>query len=179
MSETVDGSEGSAKKKGGGKLLLIGLLAALLLGGSSFFAVYSGMVSVPFLSADKGGKGSEEMAGDGKGGETVPDSHLPKPGEAAFVALEPLILSLGPESRSSHLKITLYLEVAPGSEGEVEANKPRILDVLNTFLRAIDEREFEMPRAMARMRAQMLRRVQLVAPEGTVRDLLVQEFLLN
>jgi hypothetical protein len=32
---------------------------------------------------------------------------------------------------------------------------------------------------MLRLRAQMLRRVQLVAPAGTVRDVLIQEFVLN
>jgi len=31
---------------------------------------------------------------------------------------------------------------------------------------------------MERLRAQMLRRVKLVTPEGAVRDLLIQEFVL-
>ena len=56
---------------------------------------------------------------------------------------------------------------------------PRINDVLNVYLRAVDERDFEVPRAMVRLRAQMLRRVQLVTPPGAVRDVLIQEFVLN
>jgi flagellar FliL protein len=56
---------------------------------------------------------------------------------------------------------------------------PRILDVLNSYLRAIDVASIEDPQAMARLRAQMLRRIQIVTGEGRVRDLLVTEFVLN
>jgi len=56
---------------------------------------------------------------------------------------------------------------------------PRILDVLNSYLRAVAITDLEDPTAMARLRAQMLRRVQIVTGEGRVRDLLVTEFVLN
>jgi flagellar FliL protein len=56
---------------------------------------------------------------------------------------------------------------------------PRILDVLNSYLRAISFAMSKTPSAMARLRAQMLRRVQIVTGEGRVRDLLVTEFVLN
>ncbi|MFL9503735.1 flagellar basal body-associated FliL family protein [Rhodopseudomonas palustris] len=39
--------------------------------------------------------------------------------------------------------------------------------------------EIEDPSAMARLRAQMLRRVQIVTGEGRVRDLLITEFVLD
>jgi flagellar FliL protein len=51
--------------------------------------------------------------------------------------------------------------------------------VLNGYLRAVDAADLEDPAALVRVRAQMLRRVQLVTGEGRVRDLLVTEFLLN
>ena len=56
---------------------------------------------------------------------------------------------------------------------------PRILDVLNSYLRAIETASIEDPQAMARLRAQMLRRIQIVTGEGRVRDLLITEFVLN
>ena len=56
---------------------------------------------------------------------------------------------------------------------------PRILDVMNSYLRAIDTGSLEDPAAMVRLRAQMLRRIQIVTGEGRVRDLLVTEFVLN
>ncbi len=40
-------------------------------------------------------------------------------------------------------------------------------------------RDLENPAAIQRLRAQMLRRVQVVTGEGRVRDLLVTEFILN
>ena len=54
-----------------------------------------------------------------------------------------------------------------------------ILDVLNGYLRAVEMRELEDPSALVRLRAQMLRRVQIVTGEGRVRDLLVTEFVIN
>ena len=93
--------------------------------------------------------------------------------------LRELIISLGPNSQAKHLKLVMTIEVTNEAEEQVAALAPRIRDVLNTFLRAVDERDFEVPRAMARLRGQMLRRVQLVTPPGAVRDLLIQDFVLN
>jgi flagellar FliL protein len=56
---------------------------------------------------------------------------------------------------------------------------PRVVDVLNGFLRAVDVTDLEDPAALLRLRAQMLRRVQIVTGEGAVRDLLVMEFVVN
>ena len=43
---------------------------------------------------------------------------------------------------------------------------PRVVDVLNTFLRAVEPRDLEQPSALAPLRAQMLRRIQVVTGEG-------------
>ena len=56
---------------------------------------------------------------------------------------------------------------------------PRVTDVLNGYLRAISLSELQEPTALIKLRAQMLRRVRLVAPPDSVRDLLFQEFVLN
>lgn len=156
--------------KAGWKLLAAALVLALLLGGGAFYAVYSGMLALALP-----GVGQAERAGAA--------AALPSRAEAfrpgAYVALEPLVVSLGPESAAKHLKVTLVIEVEPGRQGQVAAEQPRLVDVLNGFLRAVDERDLALPRSMERLRAQMLRRVQLVAPEGAVRDLLIQEFVLN
>lgn len=169
MSDEADTGDAPPKKKS--KALLFGLVGAVVLGGGAFFAVYSGLVPLggaPEEMAEGGGEAGYEMA----------------PGYAAmempvYVPLDPLIIPLSPEARSRHLRVSLHLEVRAEAEDAVMGVTPRVVDVLNTFLRAVDEREFENPRAMSRLRAQMLRRVQLVAPEGAVRDVLIQEFLLN
>ena len=53
------------------------------------------------------------------------------------------------------------------------------MDVLNSYLRALDFEEIERTSALIKLRSQMLRRIQLVVGEGRVRDLLVTEFVLN
>ena len=173
MSEAKDDTGDEPARKGKSKLLLAACVLALLAGGGGFYAVYSGLLVLPFIG---GSEGERDTAAAGHGGEAADYAHPFEPG--VFVHLDPLIISLGPQSRSEHLKVTLAVEVGPGREAEVEAVKPRVMDILNGFLRAVDEREFELPRSMERLRAQMLRRVKLVTPEGAVRDLLIQEFVL-
>jgi flagellar protein FliL len=56
---------------------------------------------------------------------------------------------------------------------------PRITDALNTYLRALEARDLQQPAATVWLRAQMLRRIQLVTGEGRVRDLLITEFVFN
>ena len=160
-------------KKGKSRGLLIGLMGALALGGGSFFAVYSGMVP---LGGDAPADGMEAAVEHGPGGGPVDYAMLEPP---SYVVLDPLVIALSPGSRARHLRVSLQLDVVADAQEAVAAVAPRVMDVLNTFLRAVDEREFENPRAMSRLRAQMLRRIQLVAPEGSVRDVLIQEFLLN
>lgn len=172
-------TEGEPKKKGG-KGLLIGLVAAVLLGGGSFAAVFLGLIPLGGEPAPAEGEAAAEAHAEA-------DPHAGEEGAAkeahgaqvAYVPLQSMVISLGPLAKSRHLKLTLQIEVKPEAHERVAAMTPRITDVLQTFLRAVDERDFELPRAMNRLRAQMLRRLQLVTPEGSVRDLLVQEFILD
>ena len=140
--------------------LLIGLVLALVLGGGGFYAVYSGMLFSSHAQEE------EEAAV-----EPLPD--------IAFVPLAPMVISLGKGGSARHLRFTAQLEVGKPHISDVTLLTPRILDVLNGYLRAVDVRDLEDPTALIRLRAQMLRRVQIVAGEGRVRDLLVTEFVLN
>lgn len=178
-----DGTSGAdLPKKKRGRALLIVVPLALALSGGTFYGVYSGLIPVPLLDA---GSGRAETAAGGSGKQ---DAAGPEALEAArsapfsmpaFVPLDPLVISLGPNAGARHLKVVLSIEADPAREDAVTAVKPRVADVLNTFLRAVEVSDIAEPAAMVRLRAQMLRRVRLVAPEGSVRDLLVQEFVLN
>ena len=86
---------------------------------------------------------------------------------------------MGPRARADSLRFSAQLEVAPEATPEVAALKPRIIDVLQDFLRAVDEDELEDPAALGLLRAQMLRRIQTVVGAGKVRDLLIIEFILT
>lgn len=148
-------------KKASKKPLLIGLILAILLGGGGFYATWSGMILGGGETAEHGEKPPTSLSG------------------IAFVPLEPMIVSLGPDAASEHLRFTAQVEVVDTAVHDVTLLVPRILDVLNSYLRAIDTASIEDPQAMARLRAQMLRRIQIVTGEGRVRDLLITEFVLN
>jgi flagellar protein FliL len=166
--ESADASESadSKKKSGGKKPLIFGLLAAILLGGGGFFAVYSGLV----------GGGAEPPPGAHAEARKVVETRLQ---EIAFVPIEQIIVTLPRSSGAQNLRFVGQLEVDPGQVEAVEKLMPRIVDVLNTYLRAVDVQDIEAPSASQRLRAQMLRRVQVVAGEGLVRDLLITEFVLS
>lgn len=152
---------GTAPKKRSKLPLLLGVLMALLLGGGGFYATYSGLIP--------GAGKAEHAAGDG----IIPLLDI------AFVPVEPVMISLGPAARAGQLRMTSQLEVAKAHVGEVTLLMPRILDVINGYLRAVDVTQLEDPTALVRLRAQMLRRIQTVTGDGRVRDLLITEFILN
>ncbi len=161
MADTDPPQDAAPPKKTSRLPLLIGLVLALLGGGAGFYAMYSGMLS---------GEAHPE-AGQGDTVGALPD--------IAFVPVDSMIISLGSSGQSSHLRFTAQLEVASPYAADVTLLLPRIMDVLNGYLRAIDVAEIEDPGALVRMRAQMLRRIQIVSGEGRVRDLLVTEFVVN
>ncbi|OIQ80529.1 flagellar FliL protein [mine drainage metagenome] len=160
MADDATLSEEPPKKRS--KLpLLIGVVLMLILGGGGFYATYSGLL---FGAAKTDAK---------------PVEGAPGPADIAFVPIQALVVSLGPESKSSHLRFSAQLEVDHAHQASVTALMPRVLDVLNSYLRAVEPADLENPSALVRLRAQMLRRIQIVTGEGQVRDLLITEFVLN
>ena len=151
----------AAPRKSSKLPLLIGLVLAVVLGAGGFYAVWSGLL---FGAAPAGAEAEH-------GAEGLP--------EIAFVAIAPLVISIGDTAAARHLKFTSSLEVNKAAEEEVTLLLPRILDVMNGYLRAVDPKDLEDPSALVRLRAQLLRRIQLVTGEGRVRDLLVTEFVLD
>lgn len=128
-----------------------------------------------FVTLDPLGLLPQEVAEDGVAAEPAPVL----PGQAAFIPLEPLLITLAPGARADHLRFGATLDVAPGSEAHVRALLPRVTDVLATYLRAVEPAMLDRPGALFVMRAQMLRRIALVVGPEQVNDLLVTEFILN
>jgi flagellar FliL protein len=143
-------------------LVVLGMVFAAVGGGGGFYAVQSGMI------LGSTGHPDAEAPGD-----------VPPMGDIAFVPIDPLVVNLGDRSANRHLRFSAQLEVPGAHFSEVKTLSPRIVDVLNSYLRAVDLAEIEDRTALVRLRAQMLRRVQLVAGAGRVRDLLIVEFVVN
>jgi flagellar FliL protein len=152
--------ETSPAKKSSKRTLLIGVVLALILGGGGFYATWSGLIF-----------GDASHATPTAGTAPLPD--------IAFVPVDPIVISLARGSKSTHLRFTSQLEVDKPMVAEVTLLLPRIMDVLNSYLRAVDVAQIEDPSALIRIRAHMLRRIQIVTGEGRVRDLLITEFVMN
>lgn len=160
MSDTEEPSapaaKGSMKKP-----LVLGVLLAMLAGGGGFYATWSGLVL-----------GGESQAATPK----AKAADLP---DIAFVPVEPMTISLGQNPQGEHLRFRAELEVPLQYKEDVELILPRVVDVLNSYLRALEVSDLNAPAALLRLRAQMLRRVQIVTGPERVNDLLVMEFVLN
>ncbi|MDA9207978.1 flagellar basal body-associated FliL family protein [Octadecabacter sp.] len=142
--------------------LIMGVVLAILGGGGGFMAVKMGIIG--------GGMPDEDVA------VVEVAEELPA---LAFVPLETLVINLPESAAARHLLFTAQLEVNPEHSEEVASLLPRVVDVLNGYLRAVKLSDLEDPTALIRLRAQMLRRVQVVVGDGRVNDILIMEFVLN
>lgn len=149
--------------------MILGLVLALAGGGGGFFVVSSGML---FGSSDD----SDAAMAEEK--EAAP-ADVVKAEPVSFIPLDPLVVSIPGNTGARFLRFTGQLEVAPDYVDEVTAILPRVVDVMNGYLRAVDVSDLEDPTILTRLRAQLLRRVQVVAGPGRVKDLLIMEFVLN
>ncbi len=157
--------------------LIIGLVLGLAGAGGGYFAVSAGLL--PFGGganhADEEHIASESLSEDGDA-HTGPPEPLP---EITYVPIEPIVVTLLKGSNVQHLRFRAQLEVAAAYQADVETILPRVTDVLNGYLRALEVRDLEDTLALTRLRAQMLRRIQIVTGKGRVRDLLIMDFVLN
>ena len=184
-SDNPETDDAPKKKKGLLLPLVIGLVLAVAGGAGGFWAVTSGPLA-PDGSSDST---HAEAADDGHGGghgedeeeEDDTPSERPRPelDHVAFVALDQVVVNIGSETNQRHLLFEAELEVAPDDAEEVTHLMPRVMDVLNSYLRVLDMQELSDPRTLVRLRAQLLRRVQIVTGDVLVRDLLVTQFVVN
>ncbi|CUX80246.1 MAG: flagellar FliL protein [Roseibaca calidilacus] len=164
MSQTAPITEGegiSPNKKTGLRPILIGLVGAFLLGGGGFYAVYTKLIL-----------GENEA-------QTVQSATPQKRPAPSYMAIEQLTLSLATPGAAQHLRLSAHIEIADGRLAEAEPFRPRFLAVINTYLRAVEPSDLEDPTALIRLRAQLLRRLQMVAGEDLIDDFLITEFILN
>lgn len=160
-------AEGDAPAKKSKIPLIAGLVLAMAGGGGGFYATWSGMIL---------GSGSDaEHAGDRSAIGNTSDPFA----DVSFIEVDPLIISVasGPEPRL--LRFRAQLEVPTTHFEDVTKALPRVTDVLNSYLRALEVADIEDRAALTRLRSQMLRRVQVVTGPGHVKDVLIMEFVLT
>lgn len=180
MAET-DEQKDAAPRKSGKLGLLIGGALMLVGGGGGFYAVQSGLLlgGADETAAAQGEAGAPGGSGAHGEGEAFAGAAEEGTSDVAFLPVEPLLVSLAGPAQGRHLRFRAELEVPQAHVDAVEHLMPRIVDVMNGYLRAVDPADLESPGGLTALRAQMLRRVELVAGHGRVSDVLVMEFVLS
>lgn len=174
MTDAVVNAEEDAPVKKSKLPIIIGAVLALAGGGGGFFAVQSGML--PFGKAAE----PEEVHASVQAPEGVDSGESAEDiANLAFIEMEPIVITLRKASGIKHLRFSAHLEVDLVHQAEVEKVLPRVVDVLNSYLRALELKDLEDPMALPKLRAQMLRRINIATGQGRVRDLLIMEFVLN
>ena len=174
MTDAVVDTEQDAPAKKSKMPLIIGVVLAIAGAGGGFFAVQSGLLPFGQSAAPEGVKATEVAPEGVDNGEAAEDI-----ANLAFIEMEPIIISLRKASGLQHLRCRSQLEVDLAHQAEVEKILPRIVDVLNSYLRALELEDLTDPMALPKLRAQMLRRINIAAGQGRVRDLLIMDFVLN
>lgn len=104
---------------------------------------------------------------------------LPDIKNTVFIKLPPIIIPLGENAKAKHLKAVFSVETDKNYSERIDKLQPRLMDMLNTYLRAVEEKELTNPERFQNLQAQMLRRARLVAGESAIKNILVQEFILQ
>ncbi len=162
--ENTEGAQVSRKRKP----LPVAVLCAALGGGLGYITVAEGFLPIPGLWTAQG------VAEDADQAKTTSEVK-----NIAFVPLDPILVSIDANGATRHLRFQAQLEVAPQFATEVTQLTPRIVDVLNTYLRAVDLADIADKGEFSKMRSHMLRRVRIVAGEGRVTDLLIMELVVT
>ncbi|UWQ18442.1 flagellar basal body-associated protein FliL [Jannaschia sp. M317] len=154
-------TEPPEKKKGLGLIgWLIVVILALGLGGAGFFATYSGM--------------ADDLLAKEEVPHPVADAKGPE-----FLELDPMLVTVGGPGSLKQLRFRAFLQTAHEGADHVPDLQPRILDIFATYLRALSVDMLEDPSSLLRIRAQLLRRVQLLAGPEAVSDLLIIDFVIT
>lgn len=101
------------------------------------------------------------------------------PPAGVFLEIPQIIVMNGPFLAGRHLRFRGSLEVRPEDADHVAVLMPRVIDVLQTFLRSVKAEYFDYPDAIDQFRDQMRHRVVDVIGEEPLIDLLILELVPN
>ena len=187
--EVAEGEAPPKKKKL--PLLFIIVPAALVVlgggGGAAFFLMQ------PKAEAAEGGHAPKKASGHGApkksgghgggSGESNPALGVISDGPdgVVFYTLPDMTVNIqGPEGRPMYLKLKLTLEMHDYALAEhLQAEMPRMQDMFQTFLRELRPEDLAGSAGSFQLRAEILRRVNLIAAPGKVDAVLIEEMLVN
>jgi flagellar FliL protein len=155
------GAEGKKSKK---KIIILGVVGLLLLLAAGGGAFYMGVFE------KKEEHSNVELGADGKPIE-----------KAIFYTLPEFLVNLNTGGKqSSFLKATVILEVPhQGDVPQIEANLPRLLDTLNTYLRELRPSDLSGSAGIQRLREELLLRSNKTMAPIKINDILFKEIIVQ
>lgn len=188
--ETVDGGDAAPKKK---KLPLLFIIipAALIVlgggGGAAFLLMQPKAAAAEGGHAEKaGGHAKAEKKGGGHGaasGEANPALGVISEGPdgVTFYTLPDMVVNIqAADGRPTFLKLKLTLEMKDAALAEhLQAEMPRMQDMFQSFLRELRPDDLAGNAGTFQLRAEILRRVNLLAAPGKVDAVLIEEMLVQ
>lgn len=174
--EAAEAAPGAGKKK---KLILFvaaPLLLLILIGGGLYF---SGILGGGEKTGHETEAEAEDHAAedDGHGGK---DGHG-KAKASSFIEIPPMIVNLNSDDDTPrYLRLTVQLELEkPSDRAAVEAIIPRVIDQFQTYLRELRVKDLRGSAGIYRLQMELLWRVNQAAAPVKVRDVLLQEILIQ
>lgn len=193
--EGEEGAEAAPKKKKLPLLFIIIPAALVVLGGGGGAAFF---LLQPKPAAAEEGHGEEkagghakkdekkkEGGGHGGGKEGEADLSLgviaEGPDGVTFFTLPDMVVNIqSPDGRPTFLKLKLTLETSDAHVAEqLQAEMPRLQDLFQGFLRELRPEDLAGSAGSFQLRAEILRRVNLVAAPGKVDAVLIEEMLVQ
>jgi len=185
-----------APKKKRIPLLFIAIPAAVLVlgggGGAAFFLMKpkpaAAEAEAGHGAEKKGGKEDKKGGGHGaKGGEADPAAAAAAgtitlgPDGVTFYTMPNMVVNIqSPDGRPTYLKLKLTLEMKDAAVAEaLQADAPRLQDMFQGFLRELRPDDLAGSSGSYQLRAEILRRVNLVAAPGKVDAVLIEEMLVS
>jgi flagellar FliL protein len=193
--ETVDGEPAAPKKKKL-PLLFIAIPAALVVlgggGGAAFFLMQpkaEAAEGADHGKAAKKGGDHGKAAKKGKGGHGAPAGDANPalgviaegPDGVVFYTLPDMVVNIqDPSGKPTFLKLKLTLEMHDHALAEhLQAEMPRMQDMFQGFLRELRPEDLAGSAGSFQLRAEILRRVNLIAAPGKVDAVLIEEMLVQ
>lgn len=161
-------SDEAAPAKGG--MGLVGQIAIVaVLGITSFATVYLLPRPAPVIIEDNTGK----IDPDAEDISAAMDIEI----ATKYFALEPLTLTLTDNRRT--LRIGITLEMVSDASDSVAPDDPKLRDAFTGYLRSLRTEQIEDAAFMAQLRAQLLRRAQIIIGQEAVHSVLITDFLVR
>ena len=197
----VEGDAAAPKKKKLPLLFIIAPVALLVLGGggaAAFFMLKPKPAEAQGAEAeaghgeekadakaDHGKEEKKESGGHGgaEGGEADPSLGIiaPGPDGVTFYTLPDMVMNIqSPDGRPTFLKLKLTLEMQDAEVAtHLQEEMPRLQDMFTGFVRELRPEDLSGSAGTYQLRAEILRRVNLIAAPGKVDAVLIEEMLVQ